>query len=134
MLYTNLDEALDRAVERSAAKPGDRVYLQELLTMSYGTSADGQVVYRPFYAAARFLQQSRRDQTVKEADGAKFTGQVLPIASLLDLQASLDQVLTVQTGFETSMLALEPPSLQQLEAARDGAIVFLRRYQPRGVL
>ncbi len=134
MLYTDLNEALDRAVERSAAKAGDRPYLQELLTMSYGTSTEGQIVYRPFYAAARFLQQSRRDQNIKEADGAKFTGMAMPIASLLDLQASLDQTLTVQPGFETSMLALEPPSLKQLEAARDGAILFLRRYQPRGVL
>jgi hypothetical protein len=134
MLYTDLNEALDRAVERSAAKASDRPYLQELLSMSYGTSPDGQIVYRPFYVAARFLQQSRRDQTVKEGDGVKFTGQAIPIASLLDLQSSLDQALAVQAGFETALLSLEPPSLKQLEAARDGAVLFLRRYQPRGVL
>ena len=132
MLYSDLPSALERARERAAVTTKADSYLTELLQMSYGTSKQtGEIVYRPFYAAAKFLEQSRRDQTLKEADNAKFTGQALPIESLLALQFSLDQDLNIRPAF---VIAYPHPGIGQLKAGYEAALIFARQLQPRGFL
>lgn len=127
LLYTTLDSALARAKERSMAKATDEDYLKELLLISFGTHRiTNQVVYRPFYVAAKYLEQSRRDQTLVEADGAKLTGQKVPIRSLLDLQLALDADLFIRPSFRIVS------DLGELKNAYEMAIVQLKQYQPRG--
>lgn len=127
LLYTTLDSALTRAKERSMAKAADEPYLSELLLISFGIHRQtNEVVYRPFYVAAKYLEQSRRDQTFSEADGAKFTGQKTPIRSLLDLQEALDADLYIRPSFRICS------DLGELKNAYDMAIEQLKQYQPRG--
>lgn len=129
-LYASFPEALNRAKERSAAKASDTLWLTELLQLSVGIHrSTGEVVFRPFYVAAKYLEQSRRDQTLKEADGAKFTNQVTPIESLLDLQRSLDADLIIPVNFQ---IALEQPSAATLKANYEAALLMLQQFQPRG--
>ena len=132
MLYTDFQEALTRATERAAAKLTDVPFLTEILQMSYGTDKKtGVIVYRPFYAAAKYLQQSRRDQTIEEADNAKFTGQAVPIESLYALQYALDQDLNIRPAF---MIPYPNPSATDLRAGYEKALEFARRFQPLGVV
>ncbi len=102
MAYTILIEALARAKERSGATAADDTYLNELLLLSAGIAPDETVHYRPFYVAARWLEQNRAQQALESADGAKFTGYAKPIASLMQLQAAYDKAneLTIPDGFE----------------------------------
>lgn len=101
MTYLVLVDSLARAKERAGTSSGDE-YLTELLTLSAGTDGDGITHYRPFYCAAKYLEQSRADQSLESADGATFTGQKVPIASLLNLQLAYDKAngLTIPEGFE----------------------------------
>ncbi|MBW4540711.1 MAG: hypothetical protein KME43_16405 [Myxacorys chilensis ATA2-1-KO14] len=129
-MFTDLQTALVRARERAAATSADDIFLTELLELSAGTSrATAEKIYRPFYVAARYLQQSRRDQTIKQADGATFTGQAIPIASLLDLQRSLDESLLVPIGFEA--IGRIEPDAKALKATYDAALLTLKKYSPR---
>lgn len=114
MAYTVLAASLTRAKERcqGRASDADDVWLTEMLELSAGTDAGGITHYRPYYVAAKFLEQTLADQTVASADGAVFTGLVKPIASLMALQAAYDQAkaLTIPAGFEaqTAEAALLP--------------------------
>lgn len=105
MMYLDLPAALARAKERSGATAADDEYLTELLTLSAGTGASNVTHYRPFLVAARWMEQNRAQQALSEADGAKFTGYALPIASLLQIQAAYDQAndLTIPAGFEAEV-------------------------------
>lgn len=126
-LYSSLDNALARAKERSMAKPADESYLKELLQISFGThKTTNQIIYRPFYVAAKYLEQSRRDQILAEADGAKFTGLKVPIRSLLDLQQALDVDLYIRPEFRIVS------NVGNLKAGYEAAIAQLKQYQPRG--
>jgi hypothetical protein len=126
-LYSSLDSALARAKERSMAKPADESYLKELLQISFGThKTTNQIIYRPFYVAAKYLEQSRRDQILAEADGAKFTGLKVPIRSLLDLQQALDVDLYIRPEFRIVS------NVGNLQAGYEAAIAQLKQYQPRG--
>jgi hypothetical protein len=101
--YLVLADALARAKERSGATSIDDGYLTELLTLSAGVDGASQTHYRPFYCAAKWLEQNRPAQTLKKAkDGVEFTGLATPIASLFALQLAYDasQQLTVPPGFE----------------------------------
>lgn len=127
-LYTELADALERARERSAANQSDEKYLIEILQMSSGVhKITGQIVYRPFYAAAKWIQQSRRDQSVTQAADVKFTGQETPIASLLDLQRALDFELNIKPEFMIFGFAIG-----NLQANYDMAVLTLKQFQPRG--
>ena len=121
MSYISLPDALARAKERSGATEVDDEYLNELLQLSAGTAPDEATHYRPFYVAARWLEQNRGQQALESADGAKFTGYAKPIASLMNLQAAYDKshALTVPDGFEaiTSELATQ----QMLRSVRFGS-------------
>lgn len=85
-------------------------YLNNQLDITAGTK-DSITYYRPYYVAAKFLEQLRSQQAIAEADGAKFTLLEKPIASLLALQASLDESLglSVPPGFEAIALSMTQP-------------------------
>lgn len=102
MAYLELAASLARAKERANARASADAYMTELLELSAGTDAQNITHYRPFYVAAKWLEQNRQDQTFTEADGAKFTGQAKPIESLLGLQFAYDTAngLTIPPGFE----------------------------------
>jgi hypothetical protein len=72
-----------------------------MLELSKGVrKSDSVPVYRPFFVAAKHLEQNPRHQQLVKADGAEFTGMKTAIASLFAMQASLDQALIVPLGFE----------------------------------
>ena len=134
MSYATLAVALDRARERAAAKPSDDVFLTELLEMSAGKRLDnGKKEYRPYYVAARYLRQSRRDQTISAAEeGVKFTNQATPIADLLELQAALDQALSVPAAFAAIAAEAPPqPTAAAVESSYEAALISLKKYLPR---
>jgi hypothetical protein len=101
-MYTDLSQSLARAKERSGATTADDAYLTEVLTLSAARDQAGVLNYRPYFAAAKFLEQNRAQQQIDSADGVKFTGLKTPIESLLRLQASVDSALglDVPAGFE----------------------------------
>jgi hypothetical protein len=78
-------------------------HLENQLLISAGKNPSNTTIYRPYYVAAKFLEQLRSQQVLSQAeDGVKFTGLAKPIESLLALQAALDLSLglTVPAGFE----------------------------------
>jgi hypothetical protein len=78
-------------------------HLTNQLTITAGKKPDSTTIYRPYYVAAKFLEQLRSQQLLSKAeDGVTFTGLAKPIESLLAMQAALDQSLelTVPPGFE----------------------------------
>lgn len=80
-------------------------YLTNLLTLSAGVMPTGETEYRPFYVAARLLEQLRSGQTLLSADGVVFTGLIKPIASLFAQQGAIDQALSliVPPGFDVPL-------------------------------
>lgn len=103
MAYTVLADALARAKERCQGKAtaADDAWLTEILGFSAGT-VGGVTHYRPYYCAAKLLEQKQSVQGLSEAEGVKFTGLTLPIASLLALQQAYDLAfaLEIPAGFE----------------------------------
>lgn len=78
-------------------------HITNQLVISAGTDPASSTMYRPYYVAAKFLEQLRSQQALSKAeDGVTFTGLAKPIESLLGLQAALDKSmdLTVPEGFE----------------------------------
>lgn len=103
--FYGIPAALSRAKERADASDSDDEFLTLLLNASAGTEiTTGLTCYRPFYAAARFLLQSRRDQMATSADGMAFTGMIRPIVDLLQLQRALDEGLEIPAGFSADEL------------------------------
>jgi len=111
-MYTDKELAFDRAKQLAGIDTLDFAkddYINELLELSAGSVTDSseagvEVItthYRPFITAARLLEQDLDIQFLSEADRAKFTGQAVPIASLLQMQASYDAKygLAVPDGF-----------------------------------
>ena len=125
--YLDQAAALARAKERSGATDADDAYLNELLVMSAGT-VDSVTHYRPFYCAAKWIEQNRPAQTLSEANGTKFTGLVTPIDSLLQLQRSYDEAkaLSVPNGFEAI-----PADCDRCDTGSGGS--SLKRYRPGSV-
>lgn len=110
--YTNLSTALARTKERSGATSADDTYLTELLQMSAGVDASSTTHYRPFYAAARWIEQDQGQQALSDAkNGVKFTGLAKPIASLMALQVAYDlaNALTVPDGFQATIAGVIRP-------------------------
>jgi hypothetical protein len=118
-MYASLEAALNRARERSAATNSDEL-LTELLELSAGTRKDTAArEYRPFYVAARYLEQAGSQQ-IAEADGVKFTGMKTPIVSLMALQRSLDAALIVPEGFEAIATSESLPAAPTARLPRFG--------------
>lgn len=105
MAYLILQGALERARERANAPALADSYLTELLQMSAGMAPGEIIHYRPFICAARWLEQNRKDQTIRVADGATFTNQATPIRSLYELQLAYDLAnsLTIPIGWEVPL-------------------------------
>ena len=105
-MYTSLPAALSALKNLPAVRDlpvaADDDFLNNILTVSAGVNPSGVTVFRVYYSAAKYLQQIRSQHILSEADGAKFTGLAVPIASLLDLQSSEDAAfgLIVPIGFE----------------------------------
>lgn len=94
-LYASKPAALARAKERSGAGEADDAYLNELLLLSAAvTASDAEtLIYRPFYVAAKFLEQDLARQALTEDEGTKFTLLWKPIKSLLAQQRGIDKAL-----------------------------------------
>lgn len=107
MAYLVLADALARAKERSGATSANDAFLTEVLNFSAGKTAANVTHYRPYYAAAKFLEQAQSIHKISKADGAEFTGLAVPIASLLNLQAAYDAAneLIIPAGFEAIPVA-----------------------------
>jgi hypothetical protein len=106
MLYREFEAALATVRDRTGfPKRGDpgpsTMFMTDMLNVSAGThKVDGEQEFRPFYVAAKWLEQDLENQTLSEGGGAKFTGVAVPIRSLFDIQAALDKSLNVPPGFE----------------------------------
>ena len=132
MLYLNMADAIARVKERVASESkNDDSYIEELLDTSYGLhKTTGELCYRPFWVAAKILEQSLDRQELESDDSTKFTGFKIPIKSLLELQANLDMELDVRPGFGFRGSI----NSGNLENTYKMAIVLLRQYMPRGYL
>lgn len=86
--------AVERAKERAGItnESKDDTIL-EMLQDSKGMTEEFPTVYRPYYVAAKMLEQDLNKQQISEAGDVKFTGLVTTINSLMGLQASIDQAL-----------------------------------------
>lgn len=103
MHYTEKAAALVRAKERAAnAGTEADAFLNEFLDLSAAKDAAGTTHYRPFLAAAVWLEQSPQFQQLSEADGVVFTQMKEAIASLRALQLGYDsaQELKIPAGLE----------------------------------
>lgn len=112
MPYSDLSAALARAKERSGARASDDAYLTEILNISAGVDPQEVTQFRPYFVAAKFLEQNRSAQTLAKAKGGvEFTGLAKPIASLMALQASIDQALdlAIPAGFEAIAQSVSLP-------------------------
>lgn len=106
MDYTVLADCLEEVKNNPAVRGLIRGteydgYLTNQLQISAGLKV-ATVYYRPYYVAAKFLEQLRSQQAIAKADGAEFTGLQKPIESLLGQQIALDKSLglEVPAGFE----------------------------------
>lgn len=100
--YLVLATALARSKERSGAADTDDEFLTEVLEMSAGTDSLQVTHYRPFYTAAKWIEQNQPTHLLAKADGATFTGLMKPIDSLLQMQRAYDLAngLDIPDGFE----------------------------------
>lgn len=135
-MFADLSTAIDRAAVKSSAPPEAIADITELLILSAGKlKSDGTTTeYRPYWAAAKFLEQSRRDQLIKQQDQTQFTGLTTPIASLLEIQAALDKELIVPLGFEAvaaSQKSVSSTQFEQLKSGYETALLTLKKYLPR---
>lgn len=107
MQYTVKQDALIRAKERAAGAGSESdIFLGEFLDFSAGVDTNGIVHYRPFLAAAVWLEQSPQFKQLKKADNVEFTGMVEAIASLRKLQLAYD--LAFRLSLPDGMAAAEP--------------------------
>jgi hypothetical protein len=115
MIYTVLADALAFVKELTSITDRDTILTQKLKASAGSLKADttiegtpltsGTTIYRFYYVAAKALQQDRRIQNIKQADGATFTGLAVPIDSLMDEQLALDTSLdlNVPSGFVATL-------------------------------
>jgi hypothetical protein len=123
MVYTDLAACLNEVKTNPATRGLIAAdyddYLTNQLTISAGLNATAETVYRPYFVAAKFLEQLRAKQEISEAKGVKFSGLALPIESLLTLQASLDRAmgasmgLIVPAGFEAVVADASPLTVKK---------------------
>lgn len=102
-LTLTLAEAIAKVQTLADAQtPEDSEFVSDLLELSAGIDPDGVKVYRFYYVTARRLQTNLEIQALSSAEGGvKFTGQVRPIETYLQLQLGIDLSvpLTVGAGF-----------------------------------
>lgn len=104
--YTNLTDATAFVISLTSVTGRDAI-IQQKLTDSAGTLIGNQTIgsvtvpagtkiWRPYYTAARLLQQNRQDQALKSADGAVFSGLTTMIESFMTEQRALDASLGLE--------------------------------------
>lgn len=116
--YTDLTDATSFVVQLTGVQ-GRGAIIQQKLNDSMGKLTTSKAIagttypantpiYRPYFVAAKILQQNRADVTLKSADGATFTNLEGMIQSLMDEQLRLDQSLNLEVppGF-AAVLDLE---------------------------
>lgn len=109
--YTDLTDATAFVVQLTSVQ-GRGAIIQQKLRDSAGKLkggrdidgtqyASGTTIYRPYWVAAKLLQQNRPDQVLTGADGASFSNLVTMIQSMMDEQLRLDQSLGLEipSGF-----------------------------------
>jgi hypothetical protein len=88
---TSLELALEIALDESKLDSTYEDKLTRILQYSAASRpSDGAICYRPWYAAAKALDEDLDTQALTKADGAEFTGQLRPIRSLYGTQNSID--------------------------------------------
>lgn len=109
-MYPTLAAALVRAKQVSGVSPIDEAYLSELLQMSVAKTPAGIDEYRPFWGAAKLVEQDEKNQRLTEADGNKFNNLQRKIDSLLAQQRSIDKALglIVPEGMEALGIDCDP--------------------------
>jgi hypothetical protein len=106
MALLTLPQAIAKAqLLADALLEQDIEFISDLLELSAGIDPSGAIVYRYYYVAARRLQTNLEIQALSKAeDGVTFTGQAIPIETLLNLQLAIDLSipLIVPQGFSAS--------------------------------
>lgn len=85
----DIQGAISLALQKSGFPEARSAELQTMLENSAAT-LNGSPYYRPWYVAAKALEQDLDTQSIESADDVKFTGQQVPIRSLLEWQAAID--------------------------------------------
>ena len=110
--YLDLVDAIDLAQSLAQVTVDDAVVEMKLQASAGKATADfnvgtiavvkDSIVFRCYYVAAKLMEQSRDDQTLRQADGATFTGLERPITSLLMEQYATDQAypVAIASGFD----------------------------------
>lgn len=116
--YTNLDDAVELVQSLAQVEIDDAVIELKLqasagkagaaISIGDETIPKDATVFRFYYVCAKLVEQSRDDQSLVSADGAKFTGLTRPIVSWLLEQYAIDNAygLIVPSGFDC-VLALQ---------------------------
>lgn len=102
-VFLDLALAMDRVKERSSlSSPVQDSYIEEILTLSAGSTPDQPLVYRPYYVAALILEQDVSRQQLTKAGDVEFTQFITVIQSLRSLQYAFDLAnkLTLPPGME----------------------------------
>jgi hypothetical protein len=90
------------------------------LTLDITAGSNGAICYRPWYAAAKLLEQNLDIQALKKADGAEFTGQETAIRSLYAMQLAIDQIDALDTPAVVVPAPLAVPTALALFNAKCG--------------
>jgi hypothetical protein len=111
-IYTAIADALDFVYQLTQLSDIDLIVAQKLwasagkcgvaFTDETGATVNaGTPVFRFYFVAAKLVEQSRDDQTLEAADGAKFTGLARSIQSWYMEQTAIDGAyqLAVPPGF-----------------------------------
>lgn len=100
----------------------DTLFIETLLDISVGKTRENlsQVVYRPFYVAAKELEQ-RFTNNLAEADGVKFLQYAKQIASLLAMQVSLDSLdnVVVPDAFDATLALADANNISLYDQIKD---------------
>lgn len=95
MAYTELTEMVT-LVNQLTGVTGIDALVRRKLGDSAATDPNGTLTYRPYFVAAKVLQQDRTTQALDSAEGVKFTRMEPVIASLMAEQQSLDSSLQLE--------------------------------------
>lgn len=105
--FTSLEVCLAIAMRYVQGGESDEPALTELLELTAGKSTDPLIIppttiYRPYFAAALFIEQSLSFQRLEAADNAKFRDLRNMINGLKGLQARTDRAIPIDVppGFE----------------------------------
>ena len=126
---TDIEVALDIALDESKLESDREDKILRILDYSAGSKSDGTLCYRPWYAAAKALDEDLDTQALVKADGAQFTGQIRPIRSLYNAQHSIDLVDGARHGIVVPPEFSASVALEQLNEGVTGESVAVMSIQ-----